>query len=99
MLASDLCRHDRRTPRLQGIQCCPHGGGSPVQADSCCPHSHLLGLCRSHPVVPGACLVPPRTSRGSDQRLRTCIHVQLLAQVCCPPWGQVNSLHFLPPTD
>src|SRR5258708_22494768 len=46
MLASDLHRHDRRTPRLQRIQCHPRGGGSPVQADSCCPHSHLLGLCR-----------------------------------------------------
>src|SRR5258706_10614223 len=62
----DLHRHDWRTPGLQGIQCCPHGGGSPVQADSRHPHSHLLGLCRSRPVVPGACLAPPWTSRGSD---------------------------------
>src|SRR5258708_12991583 len=99
MLASDLCRHDWRTPRLQGIQCCPRGGGLPVQADSRCPHSHLLGLCRSRPVVPGACLVPPWTSRGSDQRLWTHICVQLLMRASCPPWGQVNSLHFLPPTD
>src|SRR6266436_5516881 len=97
MLTSDLHRHDQRTPRLQGIQCRPHGGGSPVQADSCHPHSHLLGLCRSRPVVPGACLVPPRTSGGSDQRPWTRIHVQLLVQACCPPWGQVNSLH--PQTD
>src|SRR5258707_15830928 len=29
MLASDLHRHDQRTPRLQGVQCCPCGGGSP----------------------------------------------------------------------
>src|SRR5258708_32127547 len=52
MLASDLHRHDWRTPGLQGIQCRPRGGGLPVQADSCHPHSHLLGLCRSRPVVP-----------------------------------------------
>src|SRR5260221_13305949 len=99
MLASDLCRHDQRTPGLQRIQCHPCGGGLPVQVDSHRPHSHLLGLCRSHLVVPGACLVPPQTSRGSDQQLQTHICVQLLAQACCPPWGQVNSLHFLPPTD
>src|SRR5258708_21422997 len=99
MLASDLRRHDQRTPGLQGIQCCPRGGGSPVQVDSCCPHSHLLGLCRSCLVVPGACLVPPQTSGGSDQQPQTCIHVQLLVRACCPPWGQVNSLHFLPPAD
>src|SRR5258708_31687221 len=30
MLASDLCRHDHRTPGLKGIQCHPHGGGPPV---------------------------------------------------------------------
>src|SRR5260221_5353772 len=52
MLASGLHGHDQRTPRLQVIQCHPRGGGSPVQADSRRPHSHLLGLCRSHPVVP-----------------------------------------------
>src|SRR5258708_13136861 len=97
MLASDLHRHDWRTPGLQGIQCHPHGGGSPVQADSCHPHSHLLGLCRSRPVVPGACLVPPQTSGGSDQRPQTCIHGQLLARTSCPPWAQLTSLHFLPP--
>src|SRR5260221_10389631 len=31
MLASDLHRHDWRTPRLQGVQCRPHGGGLPAK--------------------------------------------------------------------
>src|SRR5258708_36022727 len=52
MLASDLCRHDWRTPGLEGLQCHPGGGGSPVQADPHYTYSHLPRLCRSCPAVP-----------------------------------------------
>src|SRR6266436_5192119 len=36
--------------------------------DSCHTHSHLLGFRRSRLAVPGTCLVPSQTSRGSDQQ-------------------------------
>src|SRR5260221_1475380 len=43
--------------------------------DSCHTHSHLLGFCQSHPAVPGTCLAPSWTSRGSDQQPWTCLHI------------------------
>src|SRR5258707_7875962 len=67
MLASDLHRHDWRTPRLKGLQCHPGGGGSPVQVDPHYTYSHLPRLCRSCPAVPRTCLASSQTSGGSDQ--------------------------------
>src|SRR5260221_4305520 len=67
--------------------------------DSCHTHSHLLGLCWSHLAVPGTCLVPSWTSRRSDQRPRTHLHIQLLLRPCNPPRSQTHPIHFLPPPD
>src|SRR5258708_8859669 len=86
-LASDLHRHDWRTPRLKRLQCHPGGGGLPVQADPHYTYSHLPRLHRSCPAVPRTCLVSSQTSRGSDQRLQPCLHIQLIPQACSSPWS------------
>src|SRR5258705_13272340 len=67
--------------------------------DSCHTHSHLLGLCWSCLAVPGTCLAPSWTSRGSDQQPRTCLCIQLLLRPCNPPRSQAHPIHFLPPPD
>src|SRR5258708_4917697 len=67
--------------------------------DSHHTHSHLLGFHWSRPAVPGTCLAPSWTPRGSDQQLQTCLHVQLLPQPCNPPRSQAHPIHFLPPPD
>src|SRR6266436_4763122 len=67
--------------------------------DSHHTHSHLLGFCWSCLAVPGTCLAPSWTSRGSDQRLWTHLHIQLLLQPRNPPRSQAHPIHFLPPPD
>src|SRR5258708_11669772 len=65
--------------------------------DSYHTHSHLLGLHWSRPAVPGTHLVPSWTSRRSDQRPRTRLHIQLLLRPRNPPRRQTHPIHFLPP--
>src|SRR5258708_4802680 len=67
--------------------------------DSHHTHSHLLGFHWSCPAVPGTCLVPSQTSRGSDQRPWTHLCIQLLPRPHNPPRSQAHPIHFLPPPD
>src|SRR5258708_8335033 len=65
--------------------------------DSHHTHSHLLGFHQSCLAVPGTHLAPSWTSRGSDQRPWTCLHIQFLPQPHNPPRSQAHPIHFLPP--